>query len=106
MGIFILLGLNIVCDLAYIVIPGARLFIDSVNDKTKKRKFVSVEAVNAVMEQESKNGTAYVNPVGIYFKSRVKQIIALSLCLVYLVSGEIYNLIGSIMDYINMAINV
>lgn len=104
LGMFISLTMMILVDLAYIVLPFFQMLFTDLGYKKNRPMFVSIEAVNAVREAESKSGQGYTNPVGVYFRSKAKQLIAISLCLVYLVSGEIYNLIGTIIDYFSMAI--
>lgn len=104
LGMFISLAMMILIDLAYIVLPFFQMLFTDLGYKKNRPMFVSIEAVNAVKEAESKAGQGYTNPVGVYFRSKLKQLIAISLCLVYLVSGEIYNLIGAIMDYFSIAI--
>lgn len=107
LAIFVLLGLTIVIDLAYITIPALQLALGKTEEKNGgKPKFISIEAIDAVKEAESKAGQEYTNPVSKYFHSKTKQMIAIAICLVYLVSGNIYNLIGSIIDYFNLAINI
>lgn len=95
--IFVLLGLTITVDIAYIVIPMFQNFLSSENDGAKPR-YVSGEAWNAVKAAEQSVGHSYREPLGIYFKSKTKQFIAIGLCLLYLVSGHIYNLIAYVID--------
>jgi len=104
LGMFISLTMMILVDLAYIVLPFFQMLFTDLGYKKNRPMFVSIEAVNAVREAESKAGQGYTNPVGVYFHSKAKQLIAISVCLVYLVSGEIYNLIGTIIDYFSIAI--
>lgn len=94
--IFVILGLTLVIDIAFITLP----FVQSLLLNTDgKAKFVSIEAVNAVKEQESKSGSEYVNPMGIYLKSKTKQYIAIFICILYLMSGKIFSLLARFMDY-------
>lgn len=104
LAMFIFLGIMIALDLAYIVLPFVQIFFNDLGYKRNRPMFVSIEAVNAVKEAETKAGQGYTNPVGVYFHSKTKQLIAISLCLVYLVSGEIYDLIGAVIDYFSMAV--
>ena len=97
LGIFVMLALTIVIDLAYITIPGVQLLLTNSNES--KAKFVSLEAFNAIKEAESKAGSEYTNPVGVYLKSKTKQYVAIFLCLLYLVSGQIFGVLGSLIDY-------
>lgn len=94
--IFILLGFTLLLDIAYITLP----FLQGLLTKTDgTARLVSIEATNAVKEQESKAGSEYVNPLGIYLKSKIKQYIAIFICLLYLLSGKIYTLLANFMDY-------
>ena len=94
--IFILLGFTLLLDIAYITLP----FLQGWLTKTDgTARLVSIEATNAVKEQESKAGSKYVNPLGIYLKSKIKQYIAIFICLLYLLSGQIYTLLANFMDY-------
>lgn len=96
--IFVILGLTLVIDIAFITLP----FVQScLLNNDGKAKFVSIEAVNAVKEQESKSGSEYVNPMGIYLKSKTKQYIAIFICILYLMSGKIFSLLARFMDYFN-----
>lgn len=96
LAIFVILGLTLVIDIAFITLP----FVQSLLLNTDgKAKFVSIEAVNAVKEQESKSGSEYVNPMGIYLKSKTKQYIAIFICILYLMSGKIFSLLARFMDY-------
>ena len=94
--IFILLGFTLLLDIAFITLPFFQSFLTK-EDGTAK--FISIEAVNAVKEQASKEGTEYVNPLGIYLKSKIKQYIAIFICLLYLLSGQIYTLLANFIDY-------
>lgn len=98
LGIMTFLGMAIVVDIAYITIPGFQWFCRSTTKHAKPR-FASLEAWNAVREAESKAGSEYVNPLGIYLRSKTKQYIAISICLLYLVSGGLYGFIADFMDY-------
>lgn len=100
LGIFTLfifgaLGLTLVIDIAYLVIP----IVQEVLSKSKpseKPMWVSTEAWTAVKEAEK--GEAVKTPMGVYFKLKTKQFLALGICLLYLVSGQIFGLIANIMD--------
>lgn len=97
LAIMAALGLTIVIDLSYITIPWVQLAFEE--KKHEKPWGVSIEAWKAVEEAESKPGSDYVNPLSVYFRSKSKQMVAISLCLLYLVSGQLYNFIADVMDY-------
>ena len=98
LAIFLCIGFTIIIDIAFITIPAIQWFLQSTG-KNDKPKFVSLEAINAIKVAES--GTTYKNPMGIYMGSKIKQLIALFICLLYLVSGKLYAVIAWCMDYFN-----
>lgn len=107
--ILALLGIVMVSDLAYITLPPYRALMGGGEDSgTGKRdgaaKFlVSHEAVSSVMEAEgSSEGSqgGYKYAIGIYLKRRILALIILGLALLYLVQGQIYALVGYIMDLV------
>ena len=94
-------------DLCYMGIPMFRNFLNSggeseATDRKSKVKFVSFEAVNAVntAESDNKDGT-FKCAMWIYFKHRAVALFCLGLCLLYLISGEIFSLIGVILDLLH-----
>lgn len=95
--IFVLLGLSIVVDIAFIVIPGFQWLLLR-STESKKPPFISIEAWDACKEAESHAGSGRT-PLQAYFKSKVKEYVVLAICLLYLVSGEIYTLVGILVDY-------
>lgn len=96
LGMFLVLGLTIVVDIAYINLPFIQNALTS--DQGKPR-FVSLEAWDAVKEADSKAGERYVNPTTLYLKHKTKQYIIVCICILYLASGEIYNLISIMISY-------
>lgn len=109
--IFAFLGLVIVCDIAYITIPPFRLVMGGDSDGGggmggggggAKSKLVSAQAVNAVQAEENSGGDGkQKSALGTYFKTRIVSLIVLGLCLVYLIQGQIYVLIGWLLDLLN-----
>ena len=95
LSIFIILGITVTVDLAYIVVPIIQNAL-SKDNASAKPKFVSLEAWNAVKKAEE--GNTFREPLGIYCKLKVKQFMALGICLLYLISGKIYTLIAWFMD--------
>lgn len=96
--IFILLGITMVLDIAYITIPVFQMFLTP--EHGENPKFVSLEAYSAVKEAESKAGTQdYKSPMSVYFRTKTKQLVMIFICLLYLVSGNLYTLIASWIDY-------
>lgn len=101
---FALLGLTMVVDIAYINIPIIQGWLN--NEGKNSAKFVSHEAYGAVKEQQSKSGTEYVSPMSVYLKQKSKQMIAIFICLLYLVSGQLYVILSNIMDYFSGVLRI
>ena len=95
--IFVLLTITILVDISYLTIPAFNAFLHKANEN-EKPKFVSLEAWKAEMAAENDKGTRHES-LSIYMKLKFKQFIAIGICLLYLVSGQIYDLIASIIDY-------
>lgn len=98
LAIFIMLGLTIIIDIAFITLPFLQIALTDRIEQKKKVSIVSNEAVKAVEAAHNSSGTEYINPMGYYLKHKVKQLIALGICLLYLVSGKIYYLMAEIID--------
>jgi hypothetical protein len=97
-AIFGLLAITIVVDIAFMTIPFIQTWLWT--ESEEKAKFVSLEAVSAVKESASKVGTPeYKSPINYYFRTKTKQLAAISICLLYLVSGKIYIVLAQIIDY-------
>ena len=99
------LGIVMVSDIAYITLPPVRMFV-SEDDKGKfaKSKLFSHDALYAVecAENESDKGSGNgKQALGIYFKRRIFMLILLGICLMYLVQGQIYVLVGYILDLVS-----
>lgn len=96
--IFLMLGITVVLDMAYIVVPLFQNILSSENENVKPR-YVSNEAWNSVKQAEaSTTGGRIKEPMSMYFGLKSKQFLAIGICLLYLASGQIYNLIANIMD--------
>lgn len=107
------LAITMVLDLSYIGIPAFRMLCDGDGDGSNggqnggKPKFISYEAVSAVQMAEGGNGGAGQNggsnkaAVGIYFKKRVVMLCILGICLLYLIQGQIFTLVGWLLDLVS-----
>jgi hypothetical protein len=88
--IMLALMLSTVVDLVYIGIPIFQEKVNESSDKNhgKRKWFISHDATSVVKETGSDTG-AYQNPYLLYFKRRVFTWIILSICILYLVMGEL-----------------
>lgn len=97
------LGLVMVADIAYITLPPVRLAVDESKSRGGGSKLFSHDAIYAVqIAEEGGNGDGEKKQaLGIYFKRRVVMLIILGICLLYLVQGQIYTLVGYILDLVS-----
>lgn len=98
-----LLGLSMAADIMYITLPPVRMLVDDDEngDKPVKSKIFSYDALYAVkaVEEEGDSGKGGGRQsLGIYLKRRIKHLILLGICLLYLVNGQLYTLVGWILD--------
>ena len=102
-GTLSLLGINIMLDIIYITLPMARLFLNNNKEDGKLLgKLVSHAALSAVKEvEEGSDGKGKKQAIGIYFGSKVFELILLGIALLYLVSGNIWTLVGYILDLVS-----
>ena len=108
-----LLGLVMVSDIFYIVIPPVRMLVaDDGNGgepgggrggRRGASKIFSDDALYAVRvaEESDDAGGSKKQALGVYLKRRVPMLILLGICLLYLVSGQIYTLVGYILDLVS-----
>lgn len=105
------LAITMVLDLAYIAIPAFQLVIDGDSNGQggggKKKSFISQEAIDAVQMAVGgqggggQNGDSSKLAVAVYFKKRVIMLVVLGICLLYLVSGNIFNFVGWFIDLLS-----
>lgn len=105
------LAMTMVLDLAYIAIPTFQLFVDGENGGGEggkgKKSFISTEAMEAVQMAQGgqggsgQSGSSNKLAVSIYFKKRVLMLVVLGICLLYLVSGNIFALVGTLIDLLS-----
>ena len=110
--IFALLAITITLDLAYINIPLFQVFLD--DKEVLRRRLVSIEAQQAVdryggQQSISQNRYTYKLlgsnkgeqdlPIVYYLRNKSKQLSVLFICILYLVSGQIYNGLANLADY-------
>jgi hypothetical protein len=94
----LLLIASTIADLCFIGLPIARENLQSKGDQSKGGKipFISADAMSVVKETEAAldSSGGYKNAYLMYFKRRVLTYIILSICLLYLVVGELGGLIS------------
>lgn len=98
------LGIVIVSDIAYITLPPIRIFVsdDEKGQKLAKSKLFSFDAIYAVQQAESESdGGSPKHALGIYLRRRIIMLILLGICLLYLVQGQLYTLVGWILDLVS-----
>ena len=101
-----LLGVVLVADIFYIVIPPVRMLVSDEGGESGKKsasKIFSNDAIYAikVAEESSDAGGNKKQALGVYLKRRIPMLILLGICLLYLVSGQIYTLVGYILDLVS-----
>lgn len=102
-----LLGIVMVADIFYIVIPPVRMLVTDEGTGEKRKatsRIFSNDAIYAVQVAEdsgdAQNG-GKKQALGVYLKRRVPMLILLGICLMYLASGSIYVLVGKILDLVS-----
>jgi hypothetical protein len=92
--IFIMLGVVMASDLAYMVLPSVRIIGD--RSDGERPRWVSREAFHAVKEAEG--STTYKGVLGMYLKLKIPLILGMSVCMTYLISGKVFDIIGFLVD--------
>lgn len=98
--VFILLGISVVLDLAYLVLPVVRF---SLEKEGTRNKFISAEAYAISHDDELMDSG---RSVGTYFRRRAMIMAMVGLCLGYLSTGYILKLVGFIVDVMSIAFNL
>lgn len=93
--IFLFTGLSTTLDIFYLALPGFQAVVEK-GDEHKKPRAISREAYSARMDAES-DGT-YKSAYAIYLKRRVWVLMLVMICVGYMISGQIYDLVVYIMD--------
>lgn len=95
-----LLGLVILMDLGYMIIPPLRNFVTDNEEKGSmkfvKSKLISHAAIAAVQDAEESNSGKCA--LGTYFKKQCVMYIVFGIILMYLVQGQLFVLVGWILD--------
>lgn len=98
-AIFSFMSLSLVTDVLYLTIPFVTDFLDAWGDKrskTKKPKFVSRDGIAAWKETD---GGSAGDTLWSYMKKRFVTLFFVSLVLVGLISGQLYTVIGNLVDF-------
>ena len=98
-----MLTVTFVADLSYLNVPVFQSFIVSSMKEgggggRYTNFFVGREALQAIEESENSSNGKAKNPNGIYFKKRIIGLALLGICLLYLIQGQIFILVGMLMD--------
>ena len=103
--IFMLIGLSILFDSAYMVLPGFRVFVEK-GESDNRPRFITRECYSSVKEaEESIKGNDYKNCMSTYFKRRVPSIVIMAIALGYLISGQIYDIFVFFIDSFSWMFN-
>ena len=100
--IVVLLGLTTVIDLAFLGIPPLQVML--LPSGGGKPKFVSNEAYS-VYKKSVDNSSKYVNTAWEYLLCRGKYMIALGICVAYLLNGQIFYAVGWFIDSVGAVFN-
>ena len=105
------LGIVMVADIFYIVIPPVRMLVSEEGgepgggrgSRRGASKIFSDDALYSVRvaEESDDAGGSKKQALGVYLKRRIPMLILLGICLLYLVSGQIYTLVGYILDLVS-----
>lgn len=90
--IFMFIGMGVLIDVAYLALPLFRIFLER-GDTTKKPWGISTAAYSAVqiVEGDTKMGKGLMP---IYIQKRVPEIFIIAVCLGYLISGKIWDILA------------
>lgn len=89
MIIMMLLLFGTVCDIAYMVAPPVRLFLDKT--KSGKPHFISAEAKYAVDSSEGSGSSGWTGYMGTYLRVRAGSVAMIVLVLILIVTGKIWD---------------
>lgn len=99
--LFVSLGATLIIDISWITLPMLQYMFPGKDNK--KPIFVSIEAFKSVKQAEDMN--EYKNSLLIYLRNKTGQLIAVALCLLYIVSGELFDVLASVMDLFSGLLN-
>lgn len=93
--IFVFMGASMVFDAGYMVLPGMQGILER-GDPNKRPFGVSNEAWKATKKAEESDSD--IGVMGLYVKMRLPVILIVSLCLGYLITGKIYDILVYFID--------
>ena len=93
--IFMCAAISVLFDMGYLVLPCVQAILERGDDNTKPFG-VSREAYSSLRDAE--RDTEYKNVLAIYLKRRIGLIFAMALCISYIISGKIYDVIIFLID--------
>ena len=94
-AVFMFSGFSILFDMGYLILPGVRYLLERGEDNVKPFG-VSREAYSAF--KDSEKSEEYKNVLSIYMKRRIGLIFTMCICIGYLISGQIFDIVMTIMD--------
>lgn len=93
--IFMCSSISVLFDVGYLVLPGVQAILERGDDNSKPFG-VSREAYSALRDAEKSD--EYRNVLAIYLKRRVGLIVTMALCLSYVISGKMYDIVIFFID--------
>lgn len=100
-AIFALLGISIVVDIAFLTIPALQWVLIRKSSENTKPRLISLEAWDSYKEAS----LTHSGVLGIFFRKKAGQMIVLGICVLYLVSGNLFALVAKIIDYFQGLVN-
>lgn len=94
-AIFLFAGLSMLIDVMYLVLPGFQAVLER-GEENKRPWAVSNDAFTA--KRDSEKSDEHKNVLSLYLKRRIGLIVAMAICLGYLISGKIYDVIVYFID--------
>lgn len=94
-AVFLFTGMSILFDVCYLVLPGVQAILER-GEEDKKPFGVSKEAYYSL--KDSERDDEYKNVVIMYLKRRMVLFIIMAICVGYLISGKLYDVIAYFID--------
>lgn len=95
--VVLLLGVGTVLDIAYIALPMSRVLYT--NNDERRPLLLSQEAYSSVVDGENSVGSGnYVSAIALYMRRRIIVLLCVGLAIIYLVTGQIFDIIGFFVD--------